>query len=79
MLLTVRKRRRTQPPGLFSNKAKKFGPDVFPASGRNEPLVVEKIKDRGQQIGIETCFLALGKERVQQEVRASHETHSSLD
>ena len=51
-------------------------PDVFPASGRNEPLV-EKI--RRQQIGIETCFLALGKERVQQEVRASHETHSSLD
>lgn len=62
-------------PGIFSNKAKKFGPDVFPASGRNEPLVVKKIKDGGQQIGVEICLFALGKERIQQEVLAGHETH----
>ena len=39
---------------------------------------MEKIKDGGQQVGVEICLLALGKEGVQQEVLAGHEPHSPL-
>ena len=37
---------------------------------------MEKIKDGGQQVRVEICLLALGKEGVQQEVLAGHEPHS---
>jgi hypothetical protein len=58
---------------MLLNQPGEFGPDVPPTALRNEALVVQEIKNGGQEIWIESGLLAFGKKNFEEQVDVSHE------